>query len=74
MLISKMLSQVEHEGGAVVLPMYLCVYTVKADQFHEYKNQLSQLVAKNIDEVCNHISTLDLYTGPMSDAAAALAG
>ena len=43
MLISELLSQVEHEGGAVVLPMHLQVHTVEADCFHEYKNQLSGL-------------------------------
>ena len=31
MLISELLSQVEHEGGAVVLPMHLRVHTVEAD-------------------------------------------
>ena len=51
MLISDLLSQVELKGGAVVLPMHLRVYTVEADRFREYKNQLSGLKTENIDEV-----------------------
>ena len=58
LLISKLLLQVECEGGAVVLPMHLQVHTLEADQFHEYRNQLSGLTTENIDEVCNHINML----------------
>ena len=74
MLISELLSQVEHECGAVVLPMHLRVQTVEADCFCEYKNQLSGLTTENINEVCDHIAALGLYMGPVSDAAAASAG
>ena len=74
MLISELLSQVEHEGGAVVLPMHLWVHTVEADCFCEYKNQLSGLTTENINEVCDRIAALGLYMGPVSDAAAASVG
>ena len=74
MLISELLSQVEREGGAVVLPMHLRVHTVEVDRFREYKNQLSGLTTENINKVCDCIAALGLYTGPVSDAATASAG
>ena len=74
MLISKLLSQVECEGGAVVLHMHMWVHTVEADRFHEYKTQLLGLTTENINEVCDLIAALGLYTGPVSNAAAASAG
>ena len=60
MLISELLSQVGCEGGAVGLPMYLWVHTVEADQFCEYKNQLSGLKTENILEARDHITALGL--------------
>ena len=74
MLISELLSQVECESGAVLLPMRFCVHTVEADRFCEYKNQLSGLMTENINEVRDQIAALGLYTGPVSDAAVASAG
>ena len=54
--------------------MHLRVHTVEADRFHEYKNQLSGPTTDNIDKLCDGIAALGLYTGPVSDAAAASAG
>ena len=54
--------------------MHLCVHTVEADRFCEYKNQLSGLMNKSIDEVHDRIAALGLHTWPVSDAAAASAG
>ena len=71
MLFSELLSQVEHGGRAVVLPMHLQVHTVEAHCFREYKNQFSGLMTENVDKVYDHIAALGLYTGPVSEAAVA---
>ena len=57
----------------MVLPMHLRMHTVEADQFREYKNQLSGLTTENINKVCDCIAALGLYTGPVSNAAVASA-
>ena len=76
MLISELLSQVEREGGAVVLPMHLRVHTVDDERFREYKNQLSGLTMENVDEVREKIAAMGLYTGPavVAEPAAASVG
>ena len=75
MIISELVSQVEREGGAVVLPRHLRVHAVEPDRFRDYKNEISGLTAENISAVRAWIVEMGLDCGPANapETASAMA-